>query len=649
MAIEKIEKVSLALTREQLEEEEVKLISTENFVPIRIEEHTTSEVTNTLTHKTENPYENIYIELERFLQLTGYRPPFKKEEIGIKSQFPMEETEKKLISINGTLKKLIDERNQLHKDLENYEKALFYIRILHNLEINLEDITNFEFLRLIFGRVPVNHFKSLIYSSENLPILILDINKDENNVWIFVFAPPNLLNDTYKVLHSAYFKEDSLPDGYRGTPAELEKKLDSNIQLTKLAIEKNLLEIKRTLYENKEFIDQIYSKIVARKKIYELASFGAYSKGENIFFLNGWMPTKTSQSIEKKLKRNTVLIKTPAEEIPDSEKKRVPVKLKYKNKIVEAFKLITNMYSLPRYGEIDPTPFVSVLFVIMFGFMLGDVGHGLVLLLIGLFVRRKSREFGTVISTAAISSILFGFLYGSVFGFEWIPAILLRPMLKIETLMLIAVIFGIIVISMGMTLNIINGFSQKNWEKAIFGGEGIAGSIFYVTTIFSISFFLVTKKLPIPKIVLFALLGFSLLSVFFAEPLTLLIETKEKGRKRESNKTLFPDGFWIVTPISLFNLLIEFFSNTISFVRLAAFALTHEALFSAFWIMTLMVRPTPGGGLWSVLIFLLGQMILVGLEGLVVFIQDLRLTYYEFFTKFFEGNGEVFKPFSFEK
>ncbi len=649
MAIEKIEKVSLALAKEQLEEEEVKLISTENFVPIRIEENITPELTKSLKYKTTNPYENLYIELERFIQLTEYRPPFRKEEIGIKLQFSLEETEKKLTSINESLKKLIDERNQLNRDLENYEKALFYIRILLNLEINLEDITNFEFLRLIFGRVPVNHFKSLIYSSENLPILILDINKDENNVWIFVFTPPNLLNDTYKVLHSAYFKEDSLPDGYRGTPAELEKKLDSNIQLTKLTLEENQLEIKRILYENKEFVDRIYSKIVARKKIYDLASFGAYSKGENIFFLNGWMPRENSQKIEKKLKRNTVLIKTPAEKISDDEKKKVPVKLKYKNKFVEAFKLITNMYSLPRYGEIDPTPFVSILFVIMFGFMLGDVGHGLILLLIGLLVRKKSREFGTVLASAAISSITFGFLYGSVFGFEWIPAIFLRPMLKIESLMLIAVIFGIIVITIGMILNIINGLSQRNWEKAIFGEMGIAGTLFYITTIFSISFYLITKKLPIPRTLLFSILGISLLSVFFAEPIGILLKPTDKNSQKKEKQTPFPEGFWIVTPISLFNLLIEFFSNTISFVRLAAFALTHEALFSAFWIMTLMVRPTPGGGLWSVLIFLLGQMILVGLEGLVVFIQDLRLTYYEFFTKFFEGNGEVFKPFSFEK
>ncbi|RKX82256.1 MAG: ATPase, partial [Spirochaetes bacterium] len=110
----------------------------------------------------------------------------------------------------------------------------------------------------------------------------------------------------------------------------------------------------------------------------------------------------------------------------------------------------------------------------------------------------------------------------------------------------------------------------------------------------------------------------------------------------------FPEGFVLVSFVGLFNLLIEYFSNAISFVRLAAFALTHGALFSAFWIMTLMVLPTPGGGLWAAIIFLIGQLILVGLEGLVVFIQDLRLTYYEYFTKFFEGSGHPFKPLKFK-
>ncbi len=649
MAIEKMAKISIVLTRERLEEEEIKLISSEEFAPINAEANLNPEIKKRLNIKKQNLYESLYIKLEQFSQLTNYKPTFSRENIKnrLERSIEIEDLGNRLDSINQRLKKLLTEKSQLNKTLENYQKVLSYICILKNLEINLEDITNFEFLKFVFGRVPINYFDILLFSSEDLPILILDINRDRENVWIFVFSPPNLLKDTYKILHSAYFKEDILPEGYQGTPTELKTSLESNIELTKLAIEEKSLQIKKILYENREFIDEIYPKILALKRTHDLASFGAYSKDNNFFFLQGWTTENQSTKIEKKLKKDTVIIKTPAQKIPDKEKKKIPVKLNYKNKLIGAFRLITNMYSLPRYGEIDPTPIVSILFVIMFGFMLGDIGHGSILLIIGLLLKKKAKELGTIISVASASSILFGFLYGSIFGFEWIPAILVRPMMDIETLMVIAIAFGILVLLLGMILNIINGFSQKNMEKAIFGGEGIAGTVFYTTTLLSVSTYIITKKTFIPPVLLWIILGISLFSIFFAEPLAKTIENlHDKGKNQ--NK-IFPEGFWIVTPISFFNLLIEFFSNTISFVRLAAFALTHEALFSAFWIMTLMVKPTPGGGIWSTMIFLLGQMILVGLEGLVVFIQDLRLTYYEFFTKFFEGNGREFKPFKFER
>ena len=387
--------------------------------------------------------------------------------------------------------------------------------------------------------------------------------------------------------------------------------------------------MQKILFSNVDFINSIYTSVLARKRVFDLTRYGGLSGGGSIYFLDGWMTDEKAKDLEKDVDSDTVLISTPGDKLSEDIKKNIPVRLKNSNWFFKPFETITEMYGTPGYNEIDPSPFVAVLFTVMFGFMLGDIGHGLILALIGLFIRKTSKKFGSVIMYAGFSAVFFGFMYGSVFGFEWLPAIFLRPVLKIQELMIIAIYFGIGIVSLGLILNIINGFKQHNWEKAIFGGEGIAGVLFYLTSVFSVSYYLVTKKIPVPPALLIAVLGISLVSIFLAEPLSGLLDGK--GLK-------FPEGFVLVSFVGLFNLLIEYFSNAISFVRLAAFALTHGALFSAFWIMTLMVLPTPGGGLWAAIIFLIGQLILVGLEGLVVFIQDLRLTYYEYFTKFKHWN-----------
>jgi len=639
MAVEKMNRVSLAFPAEKLEKEQIKVISTGEFEPVRITESLSDKSCSYIKQINENPFDKLYSELMNFLKMTGYNPEFREADVDIRVEVDTEKLLSQIRQLNEKLNNTFEMRNNLKKELENKEKVIPYLDILSDLDINLGDITNFEMVRLLFGRVPERNFEPLIYSSVNVPVLILEVNRDEDNVWVFAFTTPYFLNEAYKILHSAYFTEDSIPEGYSGTPLEIKEKLEARIKLDELQLKEADLEVQKILFSNVDFINSIYTSVLARKRVFDLTRYGGLSGGGSIYFLDGWMTDEKAKDLEKDVDSDTVLISTPGDKLSEDIKKNIPVRLKNSNWFFKPFETITEMYGTPGYNEIDPSPFVAVLFTVMFGFMLGDIGHGLILALIGLFIRKTSKKFGSVIMYAGFSAVFFGFMYGSVFGFEWLPAIFLRPVLKIQELMIIAICFGIGIVSLGLILNIINGFKQRNWEKAVFGGEGIAGALFYLTSVFSVSYYLVTKKIPVPPALLIAALGISLVSIFLAEPLSGLLDGK--GLK-------FPEGFVLVSFVGLFNLLIEYFSNAISFVRLAAFALTHGALFSAFWIMTLMVLPTPGGGLWAAIIFLIGQLILVGLEGLVVFIQDLRLTYYEYFTKFFEGSGHPFKPLKFK-
>jgi V/A-type H+-transporting ATPase subunit I len=334
------------------------------------------------------------------------------------------------------------------------------------------------------------------------------------------------------------------------------------------------------------------------------------------------------------------MVNESAEKLMKTKQIEVPVKIENRGGWLRGFQFVTKMFGTPSYGEIDPTPFVAAFFTFMFGFMLGDIGHGAILFLFGyLMYKRGSKQFGTVMISASIASIFFGFMYGSVFGFEWLPAIWLRPIIQINQLMIVGIYFGIGMISFGMILNIINGFKQRNWEKALFSPEGIAGLAFYWPAVISVSFYMFEGKVPYLTLTLILIIV-SFVAMLLKKPL---------GQIVAGEKIKLGEGFWVETGFGMFDTLISFLSNAISYVRLAAFALTHEALFEAFWIMTLMVLPAKGGDVWAILIFLMGQLILVGLEGLVVFIQSLRLTYYEFFTKFFEASGREFHPFTFEE
>lgn len=639
MAVAKMENVTFVLPKERIEENNLDLIASEAFEPHDINEFLDEEFSSLTKSQADNPYREVYSQMMGFLKMTEYNPPFDESEIKIYEPLDIEELEKKFKLMGDGIRTFFNRKNEMMKKISDYQNVLFHVNVLVNLNVELENLSGIERIKLIFGRVPVRNYDNLVESSLKVPILILEVNRDKDSSWLFVFTTPDFEEEARRILQSAYFEEDALPVDYSGTPKEVKARMESLIELTKISANENDLAIKKVLYANKEFIDKYYPLIVAHKRIYDLQSFS--SSTGNLYLLNGWMPSKTVKKFDQNTDENVLMIGEPAEKIMKTKKVEVPVKIENRGGWLKGFEFVTKMFGTPSYGEIDPTIFVAAFFTFMFGFMLGDVGHGSILFLFGYFMyKRGSKQFGTVMMSAGTSSIFFGFMYGSVFGFEnWIPAIWLRPIIQINQLMIVGIYFGIGMISFGMILNIVNGFRQKNWEKALFSPDGIAGLVFYWPAVTAVSFYLFEGKVPYVTLTII-LIVVSLIAMLFKRPLGQIVSGK---------KIKLGDGFWVETGFGMFDTLISFLSNAISYVRLAAFALTHEALFEAFWIMTLMVLPAKGGDIWAVIIFLMGQLVLVGLEGLVVFIQSLRLTYYEFFTKFFEASGREFHPFYFKE
>ncbi|HDQ45262.1 MAG TPA: hypothetical protein ENN17_07190 [bacterium] len=371
-----------------------------------------------------------------------------------------------------------------------------------------------------------------------------------------------------------------------------------------------------------------------------------FRKTEQTFLLSGWLPRTSLNPLIAELKHatgNRCVIETmPAENVESVRAGRTEVPVRLRNpKIFRPFELITSAYGVPAYQTIDPTPVVAISFLLMFGMMFGDVGHGAVLLLLGFLLSFGSRsrttgQAGGILIYAGLSSILFGFLFGSVFGIEhWLPSIWVRPMDSISRLFKTAIYFGIGMICVSIAINVINGLMRRDLIHVLLDKAGLVAAVLYWSGIVIVTRILsadpsIRGKTPILIIIL---LASAMTLLFLREPILHLAE----GRKK-----LYPDG--VATGIigglmEVLEIVLGFLTNTVSFIRVAAFGLAHTGLLMAVFSLSDMV-----GGVGSVLIHLFGNIVIILLEGMIVTIQVMRLEFYEFFGRFFKEGTVLYHP-----
>ena len=293
------------------------------------------------------------------------------------------------------------------------------------------------------------------------------------------------------------------------------------------------------------------------------------------------------------------------------------------------------MYGVPAYNEIDPTSFVAITYSLIFGIMFGDVGQGLCLSIGGwLLYRFKKMNLAAIIACAGVFSTIFGFMYGSIFGFEHvIPHLWLNPMENVMTVLITAVAFGMALIIIAMILNIVNGIKAKDYEKIFFDTNGVSGLIFYTALITCVALIFTGNTLPgIGVLIIF--FGIPLLLIFLREPITHFIEKKKK---------LFPENkvmFFVESLFELFEILLSYVTNSISFLRVGAFAMSHAAMMGVVMLLAGAESGNP-----NIFVIVLGNIFVAAMEGLIVGIQVLRLEYYEMFSRFYRGTGKEFKPY----
>ena len=588
---------------------------------------------------------------ELFKNLALARTPKKEiESDPAKDIAPLERTlqriQKELSSPAEQLKRIAKQQDEKTYQLQLYRSILAAAS-------DLELTRKFAYFYKTVGFIATKDMARFESSLGNMHFILLPLVTLERRTLIVVLASKKNQETLERALTSTFFERVELPDLNQGSFEQIIKRTEQ--ELTELAHKKIQLsqQLKDTQKDVMHELQELREKVALALVI--LKAELIYGKGSRSYIIVGWVPKQRVEAFKTdilKVTEHRARFEFSApEQINEVRQGKLKIPILFNNPyLIRPFESLVFSYGTQDYKEIDPTPIVAISFLLMFGMMFGDIGHGLILFLIGYGMFHKFYQyldFAIIMMECGVSSMFFGLLYGSIFGVEhWIPALWMHPAENINHFMSVAVGFGVLMVSTGIILNIVNVLRKKDYETFLLGHYGIVGGLFYWTMIGLGVKYAVYGKLGLTTEAVLVILGIPLGIIFFREPLGHLIFKKDSHGEK-----LFPAGiamFLMESIIDLVDVVIRYLASTVSFVRTAAFALAHGGLFIAVFSLAEMLGQLKGGSLWYWIVILLGNVLIIALEGLVVSIQAVRLEYYEFFTKFFNGGGERFQPLKME-
>jgi V/A-type H+-transporting ATPase subunit I len=454
---------------------------------------------------------------------------------------------------------------------------------------------------------------------------------------IALFVPKEFEDDVLKRLQDQSYSALSLPE-MEGTPKELLADLDA--QLIELESEKEKrqedLNALRQRYVGYILASDEYLSIATQKAEAPLR----FATTKNAFIVEGWIPTKNLEHIQRDVDRATeghVTVATDESEAVSAEK--TPIALENPMP-AEPFEVLVRAFSLPKYNEIDPTKFVALIYPFLFALMLGDIGYGVVIIVIGLLVRRllKSkgiRDLAAILVYAGVLSLVFGLIFNEFFGVELVgKSGLILPSYayptiprfdNVLTLLLVTLVIGILMLTLGYVLGFVNEYRQHGLKHAVFAKVSwllmLWGGVLVIIeilpplttgTAISISPALLAGLAVAVVGFVFLIMGEGIIGI--AELPTLL-------------------------------------SNVLSYSRLLSIGISSAGIALAVNKLSYALFFSKGGVfvIFGVLLLIVGHAVNTALGILDSGLQSLRLHYVEFFTKFYSGGGTKYRPFGYER
>lgn len=595
------------------------------------------------TMKRENPYTSPVKMLSEISVLTGVKLEW--TDCSDIHDCDADGIIEEIRSLRNRIQKLNADVKKAEEQLNAHSRALGEVLHLQGagenikgLNMDLDQIFACKHIKVRFGRLPVDSYDKLpYYDDKNFYFPVY--GRDKEYCYGFCFAPSVDIEEVDQILDSLYFERIRLPDFVHGNAEDAAQSLRDDIEHDKQAVEEKRNALMSYIEEKRPLLCKYFTKLKTMHDTFELREKVMIMRDK--FYIVGFVPQKDEERFRKYFEglRTVSLIMKPCDENGEIE---TPVKLK-NNKFSEPFSMFVDLYGLPAYNDINPTGFVAVTYTLLFGIMFGDLGQGFLVLLLGIVLWKwKKMTLGRIMERLGVSSMIFGTLYGSVFGYEelldpvyeslGISFLPFKAIHSINTVLYAAIGIGIVIIIISVLVNVAMGLKEKNYTRAVFSNNGVAGLVFYC----GLLMLLLSGMLGIDGIggpvytVCFIVLP--LIVMFLKEPLGDLC--KGKGfRIHES-----PGDFIAANFFECFEYLLGYATNTLSFVRVGGFVLSHAGM------MSVVLSLSDMAGHMSILVMIIGNLFVMCLEGLLVGIQVLRLEFYEMFSRYYTGGGKAFEP-----
>ncbi len=567
------------------------------------------------------------------------------------------EIDSNTIDFAYTRSDLFDDINHMYDDFsvldakivslrERYQQLKDFAQVngLEQVDFDLSRLKELKHFDVQLGYMNYEYEKRLELNYDNINALVLRAGVYKGEALFFFISPKILRQQTDNLLRSMHFTPIEILWDYMDYPAKMAAHLRDELAIINGQIEALQADIAQYLEKHQDLLVKTYTHLNLEAS-YDDVSVNILHDDSN-FICAFWLADADVSKVEKNLTEDIDNLIYVVHE--DDVVSGVVVPTKLKNKwLYKPFELLVNLYGTPNYREVDPTGFLALAYMFLFGAMFGDLGQGFVFWLGGSFIKRRPQmaSIAGVLKRIGLSSMIFGIIYDSVFGIEHaishfltetlglhvLSSIFLRPIENTNLMLILSIVVGIFFLLISFAYSIYNKLKNGDIKEGVFGRNGINGLVLFLALLAVGG--MVYLNWPTWGIRLgVVLVGICVLLLVVREPLSNYMAKK---------LPLYHEGagaYYTEAGFELLETFLAMLSNGISFIRVGAFALNHVGLFIAFQTIARMI----GNDVGHVAMFILGNLLVIGLEGLIVFIQGLRLVYYEMFSKFYAGDGQPF-------
>lgn len=586
--------------------------------------------------KEENPYTPLLRKLNEISARSGVT--FKSTDYSDVENESLPSLERYLSEVSGTLDEYKTAERKAREQLSVHEQAMYQVDHLQGITADFQQIFHCEHIKIRMGRLPADSFAKLPYYDDK-PFFFIHFSQEQEYYWGMYLVPAAYLDEVEEIFDELYFERTHIPDFVHGDSETASSELHKMVEEDKKTIEDCVKKSDEYMQQKTERLCKIFSRLKTQHDNFDLRNKAVIVKDK--FQLVGFVPRKDSERFAEMFGD----IKSVAVSMQHADVNgKIPPPIKMKdNWFTKPFSLFVEMYGLPSYNGINPTSFVAITYMLLFGIMFGDFGQGVVLAIFGALMGKfKKWSMGPIISRVGISGAIFGLLYGSVFGYEelldpvyeklGISFLPIKVMNNVAPILVATIALGVLLIMISILINIVSGIKNKDYESALFSNNGIAGLVFFGSILGGlVGTLLGVKVFSVPYVLLLIVLP--LVLMFMREPLACMV----KGKKYKMEGGV---GDFIASNFfEVFEFLLSYVSNSLSFVRVGGFAISHASM-----MLVVMALAKGMSAAASPVMVVFGNVFVMGIEALLVCIQAMRLEFYELFSRFYSGDGVPFTP-----